>query len=182
MKPKFFRLVSLFGLAAAIVTGYVAFQRTRANEVVDEANVAIHTATLAAKLFQQQARAVGPLLSEATLRTDRAKLTAAARDASQFAAESEQAFRHAAETAQRAIDLTRNEQMRAVWIRKRDSLLQRAEGAAAGKEGYAVAADESIADLATMQVRMEPFAQRAETAKSEADRLNTEAEKLALGK
>jgi hypothetical protein len=61
---------------------------------------------------------------------------------------------------------------------KRESLLQRVEGAAVGGDGFAMATDESIADLPTLLARMEPFAQRAESARAEAGRLNAAAKSL----
>jgi hypothetical protein len=58
---------------------------------------------------------------------------------------------------------------------KRESLLQRVEGSAARRHGFAMATDESIADLPTLPARIEPFAQRTERARAEAGRLNAEA-------
>jgi hypothetical protein len=51
-----------------------------------------------------------------------------------------------------------------------------AAAASNSPDEYELAADESIADLATLMPRMEPHAVRAETARAEAKRLAAEAE------
>lgn len=178
MKTTWTRIAIVAGLALGLYAVDVFVTRSTAKQKIRDANEAIQAGTVAAIRFREKAREVDQLLNERSFQQERLKLTTTAHEAATLAGEAEREFRRAADAAQRAIDLTPNEEQRAVWTLKRDSLLQRVEGAAAGREGYARAADESIADLSTLRARLEPFAQRAERARAEAARLNHDAKAL----
>ena len=66
--------------------------------------------------------------------------------------------------------------VRALSVTVATFLAKRAETAEAAAEGYAVATDQSIADLATVFTRMQPLVERAEAARVESVRLTAEAD------
>ncbi|MCE9607323.1 MAG: recombinase family protein [Planctomycetia bacterium] len=73
-------------------------------------------------------------------------------------------FKYSAEVTSTVIEMSETEAGRTYYAMKRDSLLKRAATGEASQARYTVAADVSIADVATMAARMEPHAVRAETA------------------
>lgn len=169
-------LISAISLIATGTTAYVAYLRTNVNAQVHEANVAIATAMEAAASARAKAREVDALLNERAFKSERAKLTTAARETSRLYGEAAVSFRLALGKVTAAIQASDTNAGRTYFGMRLESLEKRVETAEAAQEGYAVAADESITDLANLRARMEPFAVRAETARAEAKRLATEAE------
>ena len=162
-------------IAALVGVVFLRIEATAQKAVRDAEKDAADARQLALR-FQATAREIDPLLTEVGFRSERTRITVAARDAVQLAEQSAAGFRRSAERIQRAIDLTRYEDFRLKWSAIQESLLKRAEAAEAARDGYAPAADESIGTFAELRRKMEPFAQRAESAKAEADRLNAEVE------
>jgi len=169
--------VAALVIAALVGVVFLRIEAT-AQQAVRHAEQDAADARQLALRFQTKAREIDTLLTEVGFRSERTRIMAAARDAVQLAGQSAAGFRRSAERIQRAIDLTRYEDLRLKWSAIQESLLKRAEAAEAARDGYAPAADELISTLAELRKKMEPFAQRAESAKAEADRLNAEAEKL----
>jgi hypothetical protein len=167
--------IAAFVIAALGGVVFLRIEATAQKAVRDAETDAADARQLAIR-FQAKAHGINPLLTEAGFRNERPRITVAARDAVQLAEQSAAGFRRSAERIQRAIDLTRYEDFRFKWSAIQQSLLKHGEAAEAARDGYALAADESIADLATLMTRMEPHAVRAETARAEAKRLAAEAE------
>jgi hypothetical protein len=169
-------LLSFFSVVAVCTTAYVAYVRTSVNVQLREANEAVAGAMHAAEQARVKAREVDALLNEESFKNERAKLTASGREASRMFAEAAASLRAAVDKIGGAIETADTEAGRTYYRMKRDSLLKRAETGEAAHDGYAVVADESITDLATLRARMEPHAVRAEAARIEAKRLAAEAE------
>jgi hypothetical protein len=169
-------LISLIGVITTVTTAYVAYLRTHVNDQIHEANVAIATAMDAAAPALAKAREVDALLNEIAFKSERAKLTSAARETSRLYSVAAKSLRSAVGKVTAAIQASDSDVVRSYYVTRLESLEKRVETAEAAQEGYAVAADESITDLATLRDRMEPLAVRAETARAEAKRLAAEAE------
>ena len=169
-------LISAISLIATGTTAYVAYLRTNVNAQVNEANAAIAAAMEAAAPALAKAREVDALLNERAFNSERAKLTTAARETARLYGETAMSFRSAVVKVTAAIQAADTNAGRTYFGTRLESLKKRVEMAEAAQEGYAVAADESITDLATLRARMEPHAVRAETARGEAKRLAAEAE------
>lgn len=176
MNSRLRLLLSFFSVVAVCTTAYVAYVRTSVNVQLREANEAVAGALQVAEQARVKGREVDALLNETSFKNERAKLTASGREASRRYAEAAASLRSAVDKVGGAIVTSDTEAGRTYYMMKRDSLLKRAETGEAAHEGYAVVADESITDLATLRSRMEPHAVRAETAKAEAKRLAAEAE------
>ena len=176
MISKLRTLLAISSILSAVGVWYVFYARISTNDAVRQANEAVDVAVALSRQAPAKSREVDALLQEATFKSERAKLTAAARETSRLYGEAAAAFKTAADKTTIAVEASDTEAERTYYSMKRDSLLKRAETAEAGQSGFALAADESIADLATLIARMEPHAVRAETARAEAKRLAAEAE------
>jgi hypothetical protein len=169
-------LLSFLSVVVVCTTAYVAFLRSNINVQLREANEAVAGALQVAEQARVKAREVDVLLNEESFKNKRAKLTAAGREASRLYAKSAVSLRSAVDKIGGAIETADTEAGRTYYRMKRDSLLKRAETGEAAHEGYAIAVDESITDLATLRARMEPYAVKAEAARAEAKRIAAEAE------
>jgi MFS superfamily sulfate permease-like transporter len=163
-------------IVAAFVVAVLFRIEETAQKAVRDAESDAAQARQVALQFQAKAKELEPLLTEATFRDERSRLLSSAKEAVQLADKAAAGFRRAAENLQRAIDLTRHEELRAKWALLRDSQIKRADAAQAACDGYKLVANESIATFAELRAKMEPFAQRAEAAKAESERLNATAE------
>jgi hypothetical protein len=179
MTSKLLRLVSLLGLAAAIVTAYVAFQRVSVNVEVREANEAIQAAISRSQRAVAMSQALRALTTEENLKTNRAAIVAAAREASAESLAVSELYKIATVRAQAASDGSDTEFGKKYWRIKCDAMSKLGEAAAASAAGYAVWDDPTNPELETIRERQRPHADKTEAARAEADRLNAEAEKLA---
>lgn len=176
MNSRLRLLLSFISVVAACTTAYMAYVRTNVNVRLREANEAVAGALQVAEQARAKAREVDAMLNEASFEKERAKLTASGRDASRLYGEAAASLRAAVDKIGSAIETADTEAGRKYYLMKRDSLMKRVETGQAAHEGYAVVADESITDLATLRARMEPHAVKAEAARAEAKRLAAEAE------
>ncbi|MCE9607042.1 MAG: hypothetical protein K8U03_19325 [Planctomycetia bacterium] len=152
------------------------FVRTRDNDVVREVNDTIAAAIQSSLRTQAKTREVQLLMAAEKFKSNRAELTSTARQATKLSADTAALFRRAAEQSLAIVESHDVPAARTYYRMKRESLLKKAEIAEASRDGYTIAADESIAELHVMFDKMEPFALKAKSASAEAKRLTAEAD------
>ena len=130
--------VSAIGVIATCTTAYVAYVRSQMNDQIHEANEAIATAMEVAAPARTKAREVDALLNERAFKSERAKLTTAARETSLLYGEAAASLRSAVVKVTAAIQASDTNEGRTYYVLRLESLEKRVETAAAAQEGYAV--------------------------------------------
>lgn len=172
--------LALAVLATIVVVAYFVYTRVAVHsasyEAGREANRFMSVAVTASRAAQTATREAQAVLNEATFKNNRAELSEKAGAAAKLSRTAAAQYRLAAERAGAAAKVATSEEARAYWVLRHDALAKRAETAEAAAEGYGIAADPSIADLATVFTRMQPFVEQAEAARLESVRLTAEAD------